>query len=61
VVRVRVDGGGRIASAAVEEPSGDALLDAAALQATREVPSLAPPPGGPVDVLVPFAFRLVAE
>ncbi|MBM4394565.1 MAG: TonB family protein [Deltaproteobacteria bacterium] len=58
VLRVRVDGRGRVAGATIEERSSHDLLDRAALAMARGIPSLPPPPGGPIDVEVPVVYSL---
>jgi len=58
VLRVAVDTAGRLAEASVVEPSDHDSLDEAALACARSLPTLPPPPGGPMEVVVPVRFSL---
>jgi protein TonB len=58
VVKIRVDGAGRVTSVSLSETSDHAALDDAAVAFARRVPSLPPPPGGPIEVMVPVVFAL---
>ena len=57
-VRLEIAASGAIKSAAIQTSSGDATLDAAALQAVRRAgPFPAPPPGAVRVYVAPVAFR----
>jgi len=58
VLRLRVDADGHLAATSVEAPSDWPDLDRAALAAADRLGNLPPPPGGPIEVLVPVRFSL---
>jgi protein TonB len=58
VLRLHVDADGHVATTSVESPSNWPDLDRAALAAVDRLGSLPPPPGGPIEVVVPVRFSL---
>lgn len=58
VLRVRIDDAGRVTERAIDAPSRYRELDAAALDSTRRLQALGPPPGGAIDVVVPVVFTM---
>lgn len=56
VIRLKIDGQGRVLSAKVEEPSGNPVFDRSVLQAIYKAEPFPPPPGGK-EMEVGFVFR----
>jgi protein TonB len=58
MLAIRVGSSGFVESVSVRTSSSFESLDRAAEAAAREVPHLPPPPGGPIDVMVPVVFSI---
>jgi len=61
LVRLAIDDRGRILEPVLAGRSDHDLLDQAALASARDLAALPPPPGGPMEVLVPVEFRIRTE
>lgn len=57
-LRISVEADGRVSVTSIVTPSPWPELDRAALAAAGQLGVLPPPPGGPIDVLVPVHFTL---
>ena len=60
-VRFRVDAGGRVTAARIVHSSGNALLDAEAVQSVlraRPLPAMPDGMAGPVELVLPVTFRI---
>lgn len=58
VVGIRIDHSGRVESVRLQESSNHRILDETVLSMARELHSLPPPPGGPIEVTIPVIFTL---